>query len=183
MIIDLCRLGIRFNHGELVKKSSLTAAVYNREFGVCLRYLSVRDDSIITPAAVASFYGLKGDAFSVLKVESNDPVVLISSLLAAAAACKLSTRLGTVAEVSAIWGQDCDALRATMTAAKKTLSSVDVCKSIFNSQSTNIETSSNPSTRPKRTSPTKSTITPRQHPLLLFSCSSIGPAFGPILMK
>ncbi len=185
-------MGIEFLVDELIKKSSLTPANYNREFAIILRHCE-QAEPVISLDSVTSFYGcplkeiISTTAFSKQQAPVNAEYWL-ALVFAVSQTWKGTWRLGTVAEVARLWGQSAEGIKAYLPALKEPLKT-DEIKSLmdrFLKKRTESSPPSSPKQKAKRTKTTTNAITSPfaldVHPLQTFSCASIGPAFGPILI-
>jgi hypothetical protein len=174
---------------ELIKKSSLTPANYNREFEVILRHCE-QGESVISVDSVASFYGIPlKETIEALHQRHTtqppkSPEYWLATVLAVSQAWKGTLRLGTVAEVARLWGQSGDGVKAFALSLKEALKADELKTAIDRIlKKRTLPAEPEPKQKAKRSRAVASPFANEIHPLLTFSCSTIGPAFGPISLK
>ena len=182
---------------ELIKKSSLTPANYNREFSIILKYCE-QAEPVITADSVASFYGVGLEEILVqltVKKPPSEAEYWLAVLVAVSQAVKSANWLkpGSVAEVARLWGQSAEGIKAFLPAIKESLKA-DECKAVIERSVKKRTCNENDTTaaNASKTKATKRVKTDKDrstsafacdvHPLQSLSCSTIGPAFGPIIL-
>lgn len=190
---------------ELIKKSSLTPTNYSREFSIILRHCEQSGEPVISVESIASFYSVPLqqilDAVASIQQQQQPvqtaeywlAVLYVTSVSWKGSGSGLLPRLGTVASFARLWGQSPDGLKSFQPPLRAALK-FDAVKTALEallerssySKTTAAAAAKRRTTKRVRlagpTAAVSSTFAFEDtHPLAVFSCATIGPAFGPVV--
>lgn len=192
------RNSLDFDVDYLQKKSTLNPKSYQSSLMALLKLID--PSTIINPESISIYYGCPSlkDLIEDIRIESKNKTV--ECVIAATYLIGQMTKLkhfGTLADLSKLWGQSADTLRQVANELKVYCCELDRLKDFGKilteeiKQSKQLEApvaqkrTASPRSVTKNSKVTRTTGIPDDqssaHPLILFNCSSSGPAFGPIL--
>lgn len=191
---------------ELIKKSSLTPTNYSREFSIILRHCEQSGEPVISVDSIASFYSVPLqqilDAVASIQQQQQPvqtaeywlAVLYVTSVSWKGSGSGLLPRLGTVASFARLWGQSPDGLKSFQPPLRAALKS-DAVKTALEAlleRSSYSKTTAAAAAAKRRATKRVRLAGPTAavssafafedtHPLAMFSCATIGPAFGPVV--
>lgn len=191
------RNSVEFDVDYIQKKSTLNPKSYQYSLMALLKLID--PSTIINPESISIYYGCPSlkDLIEEIRIKSKDKTV--EGVIAATYLIGQMTKLkhfGTLADLSKLWAQSTDTLRQVANELKVHCEAgklKDFVKILTDEikQSKQVEVpvaqkrTASPRSATKNAKVTNTTGIPdihsSLHPLILFNCSSSGPAFGPIL--